>query len=349
MVAPVAVAERPARDARALLGKRVVQPVQNSQTVGAHELLWYTTFLYEKLFLQNYEAISAVCRPIEEPGIVLVAIDPDRHGLAGALLVPARPDRPAAAVLGRHSECDLHLPQRETLSLRHLAILVEPARSFRAGPIDVAFRLVDLKTDQGFQDEVGHDLTNVRVEGTAFFRCGPFALFCLGVGDPTDWPDSAKDAWSFIPARVFLEAHGPVDHVDSHASPKHTPSMITRLPRPRALDELLAKDEPKVGELEIASGKERATLAIGEHALRDGVLIGRYDRCQVATARLDDASLSRVHLLIVRAGAGLVAVDTGSTAGTWVNGRRIGRLAQMGEVVALTLGAHTHLRWRAIP
>jgi hypothetical protein len=338
------------RDGRELLLSRRRNPNQNAQTVMDGQYVVFPPDLYRALFWEHYEAMAKLCRPLEEPGVVLAAIDPDLERLAGALFIAARPDRPAAAILGRHTGCDLYLPNREILSLRHLAIVVEPAKSFKTGPVDVAFRLIDLNTEEQFQDELCRDLSNARVEGTGFFRCGPYALFCFAVGDPTDWPSSAQDAWSFIPARVYFEDRNakPLERVDTGpgSRAKYRDSIIRRLPRPRALDELIGKDEERVGELEIETRTGRVTLFVGERALSDGVLVGRYDRCQVAT-RLDDPTISRVHLLIVRAGTELVVIDTGSTAGTWLDGQRIGRIATLEDEADMMLGAHTHLRWRA--
>jgi hypothetical protein len=58
-----------------------------------------------------------------------------------------------------------------------------------------------------------------------------------------------------------------------------------------------------------------------EHELRNGFLIGRYERCSVA-AGVDDLSLSRVHAFVmgrrIHGKDTLLVADAGSTNGTWV-------------------------------
>jgi hypothetical protein len=81
----------------------------------------------------------------------------------------------------------------------------EPARDWRRGSTDIGYRILDLRTGTGFESEDGDPLVGVRCEGSALFRCASYALLCLALGDPSDWPESAPHAWSGIPERVFFD------------------------------------------------------------------------------------------------------------------------------------------------
>jgi len=86
-------------------------------------------------------------------------------------------------------------------------------------------------------------------------------------------------------------------------------------------------------------------LSIGEQALRDGVLMGRYARCDGA-ALLEDASLSRVHAMLVSVDDKLLVIDTASRNGTWETGQASSRVIVVNSGTEINLGKHTRIRWR---
>jgi hypothetical protein len=288
------------------------------------------------LFARFYGDFAGVLRSVDEPALVVVAIDEARERVAGILRLPARPGALAGAAIGRHDRADLCLDGDESLSLRQLAVLVDPSRGFRRGA-EVAYRLIDLRTGTGFTDEHHRPLAAVRCEGTAFFRCGRFALLMLAAGDPSDWPEDAGDAWSMIPERVFFDERAPRVAPPPAAAPRPT-TMVTATFAARHLDELDAGDAP-AGIVELRG----ARLRIGRAALREGVLLGRYDRCAAAHL-VDDDTVSRTHLLLIEVGGRRCALDTGSTNGTWHDGRPA-RLVALRDGIRLRLGYHTEVTW----
>ena len=51
----------------------------------------------------------------------------------------------------------------------------------------------------------GKHLRGLAAEGPAILRLGGYMLFILMLGDPTDWPASASDAWAMLPERVYFD------------------------------------------------------------------------------------------------------------------------------------------------
>jgi hypothetical protein len=101
------------------------------------------------------------------------------------------------------------------------------------------------------------------------------------------------------------------------------------------------------GYLELFCPTKNVTLAIGESALKDGVLIGRYDRCDAKDIATDDTSLSRVHALLMRVEDRLLLIDTASSNGTFEKGQQV-RVVVIDADTELRLGKKTYARWRTI-
>ena len=71
-----------------------------------------------------------------------------------------------------------------------------------------------------------------------------------------------------------------------------------------------------IGYLEIETGAERRVVALREDVIRVG-------RGLAADVRLDDATVSRRHALIVRRDDQVVILDDRSMNGVWINGERV--------------------------
>jgi len=93
-------------------------------------------------------------------------------------------------------------------------------------------------------------------------------------------------------------------------------------------------------------GKHREKYRLSRESLDRGVLLGRYERCAIPALEL--GRVSRVHLLLVRVGEEVLAIDTASTNGTWNGGKKVETLL-LGESDQLSLGRTLHLHWRRLP
>jgi len=310
---------------------------------------------FRELFIGAYASFADRCREVAEPGIALVAVDEITGRSVGIVRLIARVQRHVAAIVGRHDECDLFLNGHARLALRHLAVVLDPVSDWRAGA-NVRYRVLDLRTTDGFSDENDRPLRGLRCEGPGMLRCGGYALFIMPLGDPTDWAAQASDAWAFLPERVYFDeldrsALGSVrrprePHVAATANNAVTHrSLIIRTHGPRdTSDGSLVESGDIAGTLELVGPRNRGTIRIGHDELRDGVLLGRYARCNNSQLA-DDPSLSRVHALLIQIDDAIIAIDTASLNGTREANQPKARLIQLFGDTELVLGTATRARW----
>ena len=302
-----------------------------------------------ELFVSAYDRFRDRCRAVDEPGLAIVAVDEVTGRPAGLVQLCARVQRPVAAIVGRHDRCDLFLDGRDELSLRHLAVVLDPVTSWERGKPSVRYRILDLRTSEAMLDEDGKPLRGLLADGPAIVRCAGYVLFFLLLGDPTDWPASAEDAWAMLPERVYLDeisgdlAQGSLPRIRM-PRPDARETYITRTGGPRDTSMRLAQGD-LAGVLELHTPQRQLALSIGEAALRDGVLLGRYHRCDAMEAATEDTSLSRVHALLIQVEERLLLIDTASTNGVFERGARP-RLVVLDHTTELRLGKRTYARWR---
>ena len=302
-----------------------------------------------QLFMGAYTKFAGLCRDVDEPGLALLAVDEITGIPAGLVRLRARFGRHVAAIIGRHDQCDLYLSAQASLALRHLAIVLDPVQSWRRNSTTVRYRVLDLRTSDGFTDEEGKPMRGLRAEGPAFIRCAGHALFVLPIGDPTDWPESPSDAWEMLPERVYFDEMrcspgGSLTNMPIDVSRK---SMIFRThgPRDTVTGESLVDRGDHTGTLELMGATRSGRMTIGERALKDGVLLGRYARCDGAEM-LEDLSMSRVHMLLLHTDDALLAVDTCSRNGSHLPGMGFARVIAVSDQTEIHLGKHTRIRWR---
>ncbi len=302
----------------------------------------------ESLFVAAYPAFADRCREVDEPGLAVVAVDERTGRATGMAILRAQVRRHVAVIVGRHDRADLYVPDDAALSLRHLAVIMAPVAGWERGGAIPSYRILDLRSESGSVDESGRRLQGIRCEGAAFLRCGANLIFALPLGDPTDWPRSAADAWAQIPERVY---HDELLHVPDASAVKPRVSLdrsntvVTRIPGPRELAASLVDRDDIAGELILEGPISRRTVRIGDRALCHGVLVGRYARCDLARTD-EDNSLSRVHALLLHLDDELLLIDTASTNGTRPAGGTDARVIAVSEGAVIELGHATSLRWR---
>lgn len=308
---------------------------------------------FRALFHQAYAKFAPQCRAVDEPGVAVIAVEELTGRPAGMCTLMARVARYVAALVGRHDACDLFLQNgSEDLALRHLAIVLDPVRSWSRDSTQVRYRVLDLRTQTGYRDEHGKPLRGMRCEGPAMLRVGGFALFILPLGSPSDWPESGNDAWEMIPERVYFdelanvpESSIPRMQARAFQNANTHVSMIMRTAGPRDTGDSLVLPGSGIGTLELIGRHHRGTLTLGQSALRDGVLVGRYARCDGA-GLLDDPSLSRVHALLLDVEDAFLVIDTASRNGTRLHGQSNARVIAIAGDTDLGLGSRTQARWR---
>ena len=305
--------------------------------------------LMRDLFLGAYARFSELCREVDEPGVALLACDEITGQPAGLVRLRARPGRHVAAIVGRHDACDLFLNNHTSLALRHLTVVLDPVTSWRRGESSVRYRVLDLRTETGFTDENNRSMRGLRADGPAIMRCASHAIFILPLGDATDWPQKASDAWSMLPERVYFDEMQCRPEGSLTAMPLNVntrKSMVYRTHGPHDTAQgLIQRGGDCAGTLEIIGETRYGALKIGDAALRDGVLLGRYARCDAA-AILEDPSMSRVHAMLLQIDDALMVIDTASTNGSFVPGHPAARVIPVTGDSEINLGKHTRIRWR---
>ena len=288
---------------------------------------------FEELFVAHYHRLRQLCQDNTRKGLSIAALHPG--GVSATAFLAAKQDRINSAVVGRHGMADLYLEGEKALSLRHLLVLIHPAESDE----DLRFRLVDLRTRLAFEDERGRRLEGMEAEGPVFVRCGPYALFFFPSDSVLPWPDDPADGWDCMPPRIYFDerqaepdrwrrrgpgshlrpaavgdrsARGPIERSHTQVQPKRGARPLTH-----NLVDREAGEQP-MGRLRLSAGRgaQRGEIQLGGAAADDGVLLGRYDRCDNAgLEQLQQHGVSRVHCLVVRIQGRLYAVDTASTNG----------------------------------
>ena len=305
-----------------------------------------------QLFENAYPTFVDTCRAVDEPGVAVVALDELTGRVAGIACLRARVDRHVSAIVGRHDRCDLFLDGSDRHALRQLAVVMSPVRNWRAGASDVSYRLLDLRTADGMVDETGRSLRGLRSEGAAVVSCAGYVIYALPLGDATSWPTSASDAWACLPERVYFDeiermAEGSVVHPPvANRSPGTT--LVRRISGPRDSACGLVDRGDSAGRLLLAGPSGQGVIEVGHEALRDGVLIGRYDRCD-GRGLCDDPAMSRVHALVLLVDNRLLAIDVASTNGTGEVGQPDARIVELLDGTEVELAGSTRVRWRWSP
>lgn len=265
------------------------------------------------------------------------------QGQFDATWIAASDGEVRAAIIGRHSRATLALPRdHASAALRHLALLV---RTERDRPVA---RLLDLQTEIGFADPLGRRLEAVRTDGPTFLSAGGAVLILFPTGSSARLADDPEVAWKHVPPRRWLESRcgrrTPEEPPRLGAGPGGE-TLIRAEDGPRgARSRLCREEEIPVALATVASGADETHVRISGRAVDEGFLIGRYDRCEVGGPEADE-SLSRVHLLIVREGRRILAIDTASTNGTYVGEDRV-HLTELVERTRLDLGGVLDITWR---
>lgn len=250
----------------------------------------------------------------------------------------------AFAVVGRHSQCGVVLPDDPFVALRHLLV-----RSMALPAGGVALRVLDLHTGVGFLLPDGSRRTSIFAEGPIAIAVGEYALVALPTESkddelPGEMPPPVVDTPPAVheQLRVLAQATSPYR---VNARPVNRLSRITLMPSPVMVGEALP---PSLGRLAhggqyavtLARAGRSATVTVSEEDLACGVVIGRSEKCHSEMLRrITTENTSRVHVLLLREGAVVNAYDLASTHGTYAaNGMPARRIVMSEPTASLTLG-----------
>ena len=277
---------------------------------------------------------------------LIAAMSPSGQPVGPVLVRPQ-----SICVAGRHSEVDLELPVPD-IALRHVAFHVSAVHDDAA----TSLRVWDLHTDFRFTTEDGAETAAVSADGPTFLALGMYRIIAMPVATVIALPQGdAEAAWSALPPRTVRDLD---DSSDSElrpggiAEPEVTAerdhfamgSTVTRLRGALTPADIPLPSPDAVANLVLQTPHGTDTLAVTGAMLDRGILIGRYSRC--SNRRNDDEALSRVHALIARHGDQIFLIDTASTNGTFLDGRRIRAHKLKNRFTLFALGTRSALAWQ---
>jgi hypothetical protein len=347
----------------------------------------FTADSFRALFLANYTAIRHECTAFSQPGLAIFAIDVLTGAMVGSMCLAAKVDMPNSAIAGRHGMADLYLEGDASLSLRHLAIIASPLTSidshdirFRIVDLRTSTAFQD-EFGQQFEALLAEGPLFVRCGNYALFclptgdptgwppkaedgwECIPERVYIQGeAAEPDRW-QRQRPSPGVKPAGHSDAAKGDDDGDKDHNQAGHSESeaggqpaeqdrrsaktLVRSVAGPVRARLLKAGEEP-LGTLRISAEVGVQSLVIGRRAAQQGVLLGRYERCDIDGVNvLTHRRISRVHLLVIEIEGRLYAVDTASTHGTWLGKEsREVRITRMEAGTQLVLGQDfATLRW----
>jgi hypothetical protein len=294
-------------------------------------------------FASTFKAIFHELRPIfaafDRDGLLCVAAR-ENGTIASYVHLPILSQEGAFGVIGRHECCALTLLDEE-VSLRHALVRVT-----RSAGDEVRVRLIDLGSSNTFHTEDNQACKSVMAEGPMFINLLGYQLYLLPTGtlNPCAWSDDAETTWQSFPERVYFDHRMPERMVGRPAAPpqrnrRHT--YMTLLPAAQHLRARPGAGGDAVGTILLSAESTQIAHRVSHEDLERGVLIGRYERCQLAGAT---GSLSRVHLVLLLDSGDVWAVDTASLNGTLVEGQRISAI-QLDREIELKLPSGMGMRW----
>jgi hypothetical protein len=295
-------------------------------------------------FLIAYDRLAELASAARRPAFAVAAVDGRLRVVASELL-----ETGASFAIGRHTKCRLRLLS-EAVSLRHVVALAVPG-ALGGSPV---LRVWDLNTGQPFRTEDGQENAAVASEGATYLAIGQFAVWFLPCGAGRSWPARAADAWKALPSRSFVDRRSPAlqDRRNNvRALPRapfeslqDEPTSVTSYGPPLLLGGG-GDDEPEIawGTIRLQSGMSKARRSISAERLEQGILVGRYERCGLSLGQID-INVSRVHLLLVRIGADVWAIDTGSSNGVRRKGQPVEAVI-LNNTDQLEFGSGMMLNW----
>ncbi len=244
--------------------------------------------------------------------VVVAARSTGRVRLESRLCFAERTGPPGAIVLGSHPACDV--TNLHGTCLRHALVLGWP---------DARIDVLDLRTGVGIGVD---DARCARVFGSKAVR--------FSVGDAEVFVAEAAPgeelrlSWGELERRVngARPTWAPRAHVARQRSHEATSALRESTATRYGLTIALREQQRAVRSDE---GGRRIVVTSTIEELERGVVIGRYDRCDVQGPLAGDNNVSRVHAVVVLRDNKLFIVDAASTNGTQVRGAGLREAADL--------------------
>jgi hypothetical protein len=273
--------------------------------------------------------LDGMCAAMTRPGVAIVAVDRN-GGVAGTLSLSGKSDTINAAVIGRHGRCDLYLTDDESLSLRHAIVLVDEHGGFR---------ITDLRTGGKMTDAAGRRIDGVASADNALLGLGDHVIVARARRSADD-AGPMRSPW--LPPMAIGTGVADTTSGEWVSQGSVVVGGVTRTG-----NALLTGTESTRAKIELAHAGAREIWPVGRRALTNGILLGRYERCDGhGSAILARRGISRVHALMIEIDRAPFVIDLASTNGTWIRERDV-RVSRLEGGVTFRMGEHgPSITWR---
>ena len=286
-------------------------PHQNDQTIQINPKL-FQRVEFRALFQDNFSEIQEFNTQYKD-GLCIYIFSGQE--LIGKAFLKTKTAEINTLILGRHSQSEVFLSQDQSLSLRHLIFMTHP-KSDR-----LIYRILDLRSRSGFENEAGMNCHSLISDGHGFIRLNHYHILCFPAQCPSLNGNEPQKSWDALPPRQYKDLPSDLNEMSFS---EHC-SIVFSTPPPTPLRRVVT--QKPVASLELFSGDNYVNQPLDSDMLSSGILIGRYTRCDRAFQPfLTITSISRVHLLIVEVEGQMYIIDTASTNGTYIDGERIKRM-----------------------
>jgi len=292
-------------------------------------------------FLVAYDRLTTLLDVARRPSVAVIAVDSKARVVESLLL----PDR-EAVIVGRHTQCVLRL-NHQAVSLRHVAALLR----FEAGrPL---LHVLDLGTGRPFVTEDEQPSAAVVADGPLYIAIEGYALWFVPTSVDLARAGRAADAFEALAPRHFEDRRPPLEiplHEGVTAwvnrtrrSEDEEVTHVTRVCAPMLLGD---GAEPEVGwgVLKLRHGPRRERRVVSAERLERGLLLGRYERCDLLLSTPENR-ISRVHALLLRIGAEVWIIDAASTNGIHRGDEPV-TATVLRDVDRLLLASEVELDWQ---
>jgi FHA domain len=313
-------------------GDEATAVVQDAQALGPREA-----------FLVAFDRISSLAGISAVPAVIVAVVTPRARVLEAVLVEDGR-----TLILGRHSRCGLRVG-KPAMALRQLALLV------RAEEGKAVSRIWDLSTGAPFFTEDGQANEAVIADGPLYVALHGHAVWVVPSSLVSRWSSRASEAWASLPRRDFIDRRPAAGAAVTAPRRTAPPTIFPRAPQPdSARTRVTAVGAPLLlggpeeievgwGDVRLECGGDRLRHRVSAERLERGVLVGRYDRCGLEIHD-PERRISRVHVLLVKIGGDVWAIDAASTNGVFRGDVHVDA-AILGDTDTLSLGHAATLRW----
>lgn len=283
---------------------------KNDQTIQMNPKM-FERVEFEDLLYNHYSIIQDFNQQYTDGLCIYIC---SGYELVGKAFLSSKDGEVNTLVLGRHSQSEVFLTKDQSLSLRHLVFMTHPKSDA------LMYRILDLRSRNGFENEAGQTCQSLVADGHAFIRLNHYHILCFPAQFDSLKVQDPELAWQALPPRQYVDRPEDLTNIPF----TEDSSSIVSLSPPEPLRRQI--NGPAMASLELYAKDNYVNQPLDIQMLETGILIGRYTRCDHAFQPfLTINSISRVHSLIILIEDSCYIIDTASTNGTYLNGERIKR------------------------